>query len=524
MKTKYIGILSLVLLSIVGCDDNTGTLGMGMLPDSDGLSSHTASYDVTTYSVEAGQVFSKTSTGYIGRFTDPDFGYYESSFLSELNCTDDYQFPAVYQESADGKSGTGMMAGDTVVSVTLLLYYETWFGDSLNACRMSVYELNDKWLDDRKSAENYRYTDFDISRYYDPDKLLGRKAYSAYDATVPDSVRNATDSYGQSVYYPYVAFPLDKEKYGNRILQLNREYQQGKNDYFKNAENFINNVFKGIYAKSDYGDGTILYIDRVDLQMQFRFHYLDETTGLALKKKTDDKYGKAGEDSLYYSTATVFASTKEVVQANKFTNSDKLRERLQETGWTYIKSPAGIFTEAVLPYDEINKELAGDTLNAVGLTFTNYHRKDSYKFGMDTPENVLLIRKSDYRKFFSENQLPDNITSYTVAHNNMAVNQYTFSNIARLVTSSIGIKNTAKAEARKEAGSNWDEARWEAGWKAENPDWDKVLLIPVSTSYDSENSKLIGIQNDLKPCYARLKGGTTGDKLKLEVTYTAFHK
>ena len=89
MKAKYIGILSLALLSIFGCDDNTGTLGMGMLPDSDGLSAHTASFDVTTYSVEAEQVFSKTSSGYIGRFTDPDFGYYESSFLSELNCTDD---------------------------------------------------------------------------------------------------------------------------------------------------------------------------------------------------------------------------------------------------------------------------------------------------------------------------------------------------------------------------------------------------------------------------------------------------
>ena len=223
MKAKYIGILSLALLSIFGCDDNTGTLGMGMLPDSDGLSAHTASFDVTTYSVEAEQVFSKTSTGYIGRFTDPDFGYYESSFLSELNCTDDYTFPSVYKESADGTSGTGMMAGDTVVSVSLVLYYKSWFGDSLNACRMSVYELNDEWLNDRKTADNYRYTDFDITKYYDPNKLLGRKAYSAYDATIPDSVRNATDSYGNSIYYPYVAFRLDKEQYGNRILQLNRE-------------------------------------------------------------------------------------------------------------------------------------------------------------------------------------------------------------------------------------------------------------------------------------------------------------
>lgn len=68
-----------------------------------------------------------------------------------------------------------MMAGDTVVSASLVLYYKSWFGDPLNACRMSVYELNDEWLNDRKTADKYRYTDFDITKYYDPNKLLGRK-------------------------------------------------------------------------------------------------------------------------------------------------------------------------------------------------------------------------------------------------------------------------------------------------------------------------------------------------------------
>ena len=42
--------------------------------------------------------------------------------------------------------------------------------------------------------------------------------------------------------------------------------------------------------------------------------------------------------------------------------------------------------------------------------------------------------------------------------------------------------------------------------------WDKVLLIPVSITYDnstssSGNKTITGIQNDLKPGYAKLKGG-----------------
>ena len=69
-----------------------------------------------------------------------------------------------------------------------------------------------------------------------------------------------------------------------------------------------------------------------------------------------------------------------------------------------------------------------------------------------------------------------------------------------------------------------------------NVDWDKVLLIPVSITYDSStsssgNKTITGIQNDLKPGYAKLKGGPKENAkgevespLKIEVTYTSFNK
>ena len=46
---------------------------------------------------------------------------------------------------------------------------------------------------------------------------------------------------------------------------------------------------------------------------------------------------------------TVFASTKEVIQANQCLNSDLIKEKAAEPQHTYIKSPAGIFTEAIMP-------------------------------------------------------------------------------------------------------------------------------------------------------------------------------
>lgn len=64
-------------------------------------------------------------------------------------------------------------------------------------------------------------------------------------------------------------------------------------------------------------------------------------------------------------------------------------------------------------------------------------------------------------------------------------------------------------------------------------DWNKVVLIPVlvtkdsssSNSYygSSSSSQVISIQHDLKPSYARLKGGKNpANKLKLEVVSTNF--
>lgn len=117
----------------------------------------------------------------------------------------------------------------------------------------------------------------------------------------------------------------------------------------------------------------------------------------------------------------------------------------------------------------------------------------------------------------------------------MATNQYVFSNIARLATTCINEKQAAKKAAREAAGSSWNEEQWEKEWKTSDAtkDWDKVLLIPVSTTYQENSSgskTLTGIQNDLKPGYAKLKGGSETNAngevkspLKIEVTYTRFN-
>ena len=83
MKVIKLGLLLCASLTFFACDDTTHTLGMDMLPDSDAISTHTTTFDVTTRSVEADAVYAKTAIGYVGKFTDSEFGDYTASFLTE---------------------------------------------------------------------------------------------------------------------------------------------------------------------------------------------------------------------------------------------------------------------------------------------------------------------------------------------------------------------------------------------------------------------------------------------------------
>ena len=59
-------------------------------------------------------------------------------------------------------------------------------------------------------------------------------------------------------------------------------------------------------------------------------------------------------------------------------------------------------------------------------------------------------------------------------------------------------------------------------WVEKNPDWNKVVLIPVKVDFDTNNS-IIGVSNSLGMESAELKGGTkAGNELKMQVLYTKF--
>ena len=482
MKVKYLWayLLAFVLFS---CDDTTDTLGLNMMPDSDKIALGAQTFDVSTETMLAGPVYAKTSMGYLGKYTDSEFGSFEADFLTQLTCTDQFEFPVERMVPIDINAAQKEYEA-TAASINL--YYTSYFGDSLNICRLSVYELNKELV--KQNQGNY-YTNIDPAQYYDSaNGLIAKKVYSAVDLSISESTRQG------STFYPSVGvnFPLVKANEFIKLFQASKAQGKSFKDEFAKA-------FKGIYVKCDNGDGTVLYIDQVHLNISFKVYAADSLGHFPIKRK---QAGYTTIDSTYTTTAT-FGSTKEVIQANRFTNDQKLEDLAKISDYTLIKSPAGLFTKVKLPVGEIANKLTNDTLNSVKLSFNAYNKTEENKFGMSAPSYLLMVRAKDMNTFFEDNLLTNNITSFLAAYSS-TTNQYTFTNITRLVSTSI-------AEKKKATNGTVPQDFTE-----------DMVLVPVSVSYDSNNN-LISIRHDMKPGYVKLKGGKDS-KLKLEVVYSSLNK
>ena len=286
MKAKY-ALIALLAITFFGCDDNTAGLGLGMFPGSDqNINGKLTTFDVTTESVHAGKIYAMSNIGYVGKFTDETFGTYQAGFLAELNCPKGTTFPGIFNydknTAFDNKNkptqtmvGEGGNAKDkeditfvrdennkiigNIHTIELYLWYDSYFGDSLTASRLSVYELGD--AEKELNENNAYYTDINPEEFYTPQNLLGTKAYTAVDLSVKDSIRNL------STYVPsvHVSFKDDAAiRIGKEIIQ--HAYKAGTN--FDNKA--FREAFKGIYVKSDYGDGTILYINQIQMNVVYK--------------------------------------------------------------------------------------------------------------------------------------------------------------------------------------------------------------------------------------------------------------
>lgn len=489
MKTRSLAALLLLITILTACDDTTESIGASLTDNMDHLQITTDTFSITTRSIIADSVLSRNTTGYLGKIKDPETGaYITGDFMMQFNTLEDYFFPT--KDSIESKDELGNVYVD---SCEIRLYYDDFYGDSLAAMKLSVYELAKPY----EEGQNY-YSNYDPFEqgYIREDGIVKSKMYALTNMGISDSLRKS------SSYSPNIRIPLndpytDKDgktykNYGTYILQ---KYYENP-EITKNSYNFIHQICPGFYVKIQEGLGSMATIYNSQLNLYFRYR----------SKYTRDNTTK---DTTYVGTTT-FAGTEEVLQHTHITNDKQTISTLAaDNSCTYLKTPAGIFTEMTLPVDEIVYNHENDTLNTAKITLSRINNNTHGDYTLSTPSTLLIVEKDSMYTFFESNKIADNKLTYL---STFANNGYTFNNISGL------IRHMAEA---KEKGLQSN-----PNWLALHPDWNKVVLVPVSTEYVTvgQNQVLAKVSHDMSMTSTRLVGGSANPNqpIRISVIYSKF--
>lgn len=481
MKMKLMAGIALASIALASCDDNTSELGSSLIDNADKLEITTDTFGIISNSATMGAVLSNSSTGYLGKVRDPETGaYLTSSFMTQFYTPEDFTFPE--KDSIKSLDSNKNIVAD---SCDIRLYYTNYFGDSLATMKVSAMEL----VKPVPETGKY-YTDFNPEgEYVTPQSMKVSKMYTLTDLNVDESTRNNSD------YMPGIRIPL-KAEYGTKIMNAYYEHPE----YFKNAYAFIHHLVPGFYFKTTSGIGSMAYIRLSQLNVYFR-HKTTYTNTDGTKK-----------DTIYAAMAS-FPGTEEVLQTTRIQNDQNVISQLvADPSCTYIKSPAGIYTELTLPVTQIvekkytvdGKEYShkNDTINSAKVVLRRINNTQDSKYTLGAPKTLLMLPKSDVKAFFENNRTADYKTSYLASYSS-STNTYTFNNIGSL------IKNLYDKADRS------------------NSDWNKVVLIPVSVSYDTSSgvTELISVSNDMSMTSTRLVRGdddTKHSKITISVIYSKF--
>lgn len=473
MKLYYISAIIISAFIFGSCDDNTDEIGSSLIGNMDDLEIIPAKYNISTSSIIADSVYSRNTIGYLGKIRDPETGaYITSDFTTQFHTLENYEFP-----DKDSIRSLVTLSDDSkeiiADSCELRLYFDNYYGDSLSTMKVTAYELQTPMSEGEKYYSNYDPIKDGLIR---TDGIKINKLYTLSDQNVDESVR------GSSNYTANIRIKLDKEytdkdgkKYNNFGTYLMRKYYENPSN-FKDSYTFIHNLVPGYYFKIQSGLGSMAYIRTSQLNVYFRF----------LKN-----------DSVVVG-ASSFVGTEEVIQSTRIVNdANTLKRLVEDKSCTYIKSPAGIFTELTIPVDDIMNGHRNDTINTAKIVLPRINNTSQSEYTLDIPQTLLMIPAEEIHSFFEEGRVVDYKTSFIALYDSKK-NSYTFNNISTLV----------KAMDQKDRSDS---------------KWNKAVIIPVTVTYNTDG-EIIKVAHDMSMTSTRLVGGSENpyEPLTIDVIYSKF--
>lgn len=455
---RLLTVLVIAALTFAACDDTTEGIGGSITNKIDNINISDSAFNVTTKSIVADSVLSRNNTGLIGKMKDPETGnYVKGDYMTQLSVLPTFDVDTLdYIKQAN----KGSIEAD---SCYLLVSYNASYGDTIAPMKVTAYEMTKPMAEDKEYYSNY---DAFKEGWVSENNQHWSSNYN---------LSNTSDVKNFKIYLnkKYKKDGKTYNNYGSYIMQTYAEHPE----YFKTNYKFLHNVCPGFYIKNVGGTGNMAKIWNTELI----FYWTRHKTIKAKDGVTDSTAVSIGYNR--------FDGTEEVLQLNKIENdTENMKKLASQQNWTYLKSPAGIFTEVTLPIEDIMKGHEKDTLNTASISFprlNNENEDNPYNFA--TPSTILMVQKDSLQSFFEKSKLADNRTSYTASYSSTGSykNAYTFQNIANLVSAMY--KNKGKGE-----------------------NWNKVVLVPVNviTTTQGYTTVISKINHDMSLASTRLIVGT----------------
>lgn len=505
MNSKYIAGIALACLAFTACDDTTDNIGASLAEGNDGVAIQSASFDVVSRSIAADSVLSRNIIGYLGKVKDPETGaYITGDLMTQFNSLEGYTFPPIENlvtYDAAGNATYGKSGSIKADSCEIRLVVENYYGDAQQNMKITAYEMGKAMNENQLYYSNFNPLE---KGYIAEHGIRQDKVYNMTDYNVPKSKRDTTN------YRPYITVKLndaytdkDGKEYSNFGTYILEKYYSNPGN-FKNSYTFRNNVVPGFFFKVKSGLGNMATIAYAQLNVYFKYKETKAGTTASNGMTNADKKDAA------VNGISVFWGTEEVLQTSTISNDkETINKLVADESCTYLKTPAGIFTELTLPVDEIVEGHKSDSIVSAKLSLQRLNNNVTSNYAFDVPKNILMVQADSLYSFFEKGKIHDNKNSFTAAwgattSTSSTDNTYTFQNISGMIS------------AMKKV-------------RGKSANWNKVVLVPVTLSKTQRSSNGTGttstvvnkVSNDMSLTSTRLvKGTSTNSPIKISVIYS----
>jgi len=457
MKSYSIIFLFFVSLFVFSCSDNLTDIGTGIQPSSDQIKIGTDTFHLISETVKVNSILSKPDSFLLGTYYDTKFGSTKAEILAQVNCPVGFQFPA----------------GSVGDSASVVLIYDTWFGNKYSPLDVNIYEINKKTF----NYTSQYYSDIDPSEYCDQSIKLSERIFSAKDAV---KSRADTTAIKFKLNSAFVSRFFDTSNYSSTDVFLK--------------------FFKGLYITASYGAATLLNINQVNLR--YYYHYTYTTKNIS-----------GGDSIVTVNNNLFFPANSEVRQVNRFQHLDRDALVHPADSVNYVASPANLNTTLSIPLKRINQHMEAGIANkklTINSALLKIEATDIKTDTVSAPTTryMLLIKEEAVDRFFKNQELPNDTCAVLAGHtlalvvNTTDVYQdyYSFS-VAKLIANELKIaKDNGKVPVEQIP----------------------MRLVPVLVTLDTSGNVTAVKQDFLMSAVTIRSAKNTYSPMRINVVYSGF--